>query len=225
MAQDEQKPQAVTRRDFIKSASVTAGAVAAFQWAFREFGLPAIIRSDNGEPFAAVSLGRLSRLSVWWIRLGIRPELIEPASPYQNGSHERMHRTLKAETTRPPGHDLSHQRRLFTRFARIYNRERPHEGIGQQRPATLYTTSRRALPRRLEAVEYPGHYETRLVGSNAGVSWLSRNLTISSVLVGEDVGFEPIDDGIWDVHFGLVRLGRFDERRHRIAPAGVWRRR
>jgi putative transposase len=100
-------------------APTTAGTVATFRHAFREYGLPARIRSDNGEPFAAPSLGRLSRLSVWWIRLGIIPELIEPASPYQNGAHERMHRTLKAETTRPPAADLGRQQRRFKRFRQI----------------------------------------------------------------------------------------------------------
>ena len=115
-----------------------------------------MIRSDNGEPFAAPSLGRLSRLSVWWIRLGIRPDLIQPASPYQNGAHERMHRTLKAETTRPPSADLAGQQRRFTRFRRIYNQERPHEGINQQPPARLYASSPRALPARLATVSTPG---------------------------------------------------------------------
>jgi len=206
-------------------APTTAGAFAAFRHAFREFGLPTMIRSDNGEPFAAPSLGRLSRLSVWWIRLGIRPDLIEPASPYQNGAHERMHRTLKAETTRPPGADLARQQRRFARFRRIYNHERPHEGIDQRQPARLYTTSPRALPTRLAPVEYPGHYDIRRVSAEGGISWHSRGLSVSTVLIGEDVGLEPIDDGLWDLHFGPVRLGRFDERRHRIQPAGVWRRR
>lgn len=206
-------------------APTSAGAFTAFRHAFREYGLPTIIRSDNGEPFAAPSLGRLSRLSVWWIRLGITPELIEPASPYQNGAHERMHRTLKAETTRPPGADLASQQRRFTRFRRIYNQERPHEGIDQQRPDRLYTPSQRALPVRLVPLEYPGHYEIRRVSAAGGISWYSRALSVSTVLIGEDVGLEPIDDGIWDVHFGPLRLGRFDERRHRIQPAGLWRRR
>jgi putative transposase len=204
-------------------APTTAGAFAAFRQAFREFGLPMMIRSDNGEPFAAPSLGRLSRLSVWWIRLGIRPDLIAPASPYQNGAHERMHRTLKAETTRPPGADLAGQQRRFARFRRIYNHERPHEGIDQQQPDRLYTTSRRPLPTRLAEVEYPGHYEIRRVSAEGGISWSGRRLSVSTVLIGEDVGLEPIDDGLWDLHFGPVRLGRFDERRHRVHPAGVWR--
>jgi putative transposase len=204
-------------------APTSVGAFAAFRRAFREYGLPRVIRSDNGEPFAAPSLGRLSRLSVWWIRLGIRPELIEPASPHQNGAHERMHRTLKADTTRPPGDDLATQQRRFNRFRRIYNLERPHEALNQQRPDRLYTRSPRVVPARLPPVEYPGHYEVRRVSGHGGISWHSRPLSVSTVLIGENVGLEPIDDGIWDIHFGPVRLGRFDERRHRIQPAGVWR--
>jgi transposase InsO family protein len=206
-------------------APTTADTVAAFRHAFREYGLPTRIRSDNGEPFAAPSLGRLSRLSVWWIRLGIIPELIEPASPYQNGAHERMHRTLKADTTRPPAADLARQQRRFGRFRRIYNEQRPHEALAQQPPARLYVPSRRPLPRRLEPVIYPGHYEIRRVSAAGTISWHSRELTVSTVLIGEPVGLEPIDDGVWDLHFGPVRLGRFDERRHRVQPAGVWRRR
>jgi transposase InsO family protein len=205
-------------------APTSAGAFAVFRRAFREYGLPTSIRSDNGEPFAAPSLGRLSRLSVWWIRLGIRPELIDPASPYQNGAHERMHRTLKTETTRPPAADLSRQQRRFTRFRQIYNDDRPHEALAQRPPRRFYEPSPRRLPPRLAPLAYPGHYEIRRVSAAGAISWHSRELTVSTVLIHEEVGLEPIDDGIWDLHFGPVRLGRFDERRHRIEPAGRWRR-
>jgi transposase InsO family protein len=206
-------------------APTTTDAVAVFRRAFRTYGMPAVIRSDNGEPFAATSLARLSRLSVWWIRLGITPELIEPASPQQNGAHERMHRTLKAETSRPPATNLAGQQRRFTRFRAVYNDERPHEALAQQPPARIYTPSRRPFPERLAPVEYPGHYEVRRVSSCGAISWHSRVVTISTVLTHEPIGFEPIDDGLWDVHFGPVRLGRFDERRSRLEPAGGWRHR
>jgi putative transposase len=206
-------------------APTTTDAVAVFRRAFRTYGMPTVIRSDNGEPFAAASLARLSRLSVWWIRLGITPELIEPASPQQNGAHERMHRTLKGETTRPPADDLAHQQRRFTRFRAVYNDERPHEALGQRPPARLYTPSPRPFPEQLGPIEYPGHYEVRRVSSCGAISWNSRVLSVSTVLTREDIGFEAVDDGIWDVHFGPVRLGRFDERRFRLEPAGVWRRR
>ena len=192
----------------------------AFRVIFREYGLPAAIRSDNGEPFAAPSLARLSRLSVWWIRLGIRPVLIAPGSPYQNGTHERMHRTLKAATTRPPAPTRGGQQRRFTAFRREYNDVRPHEALGQQPPSRRYAPSRRPFPRELPPVVYPRHYEIRRVSAPGVMCWHARTIVISTVLVGEDIGLEPIDDGEWDIHFGPIRLGRFDERRWRILPAG-----
>lgn len=201
-------------------APTTADTIAVCQRAFREYGLPARIRTDNGEPFAAPSLGRLSRLSVWWIRLGIYPELIAPGSPQQNGAHERMHRTLKADTTRPPAPNLAAQQQRFRAFRRRYNEERPHEALGQQPPARRYTPSARPWPARLEPLVYPGHYEIRRVHDPGVMSWHSRNIVISTVLIGEQIGLEPIDDGEWDLHFGPIRLGRFDERTHRIDPAG-----
>jgi putative transposase len=206
------------------SAPTTAATIAVFQRAFREYGLPWRIRSDNGEPFAAASLGRLSRLSVWWIRLGIYPELIAPGSPQQNGAHERMHRTMKAETTWPPAPNLVAQQQRFRVFRHYYNTERPHEALGQRPPARLYRPSTRRLPARLDPMVYPGHYEIRRVHQPGVMSWHSRNIIISTVLIGEDIGLEPIDDGEWDLHFGPIRLGRFDERTRRIEPAGRRRR-
>jgi hypothetical protein len=136
-----------------------------------------------------------------------------------------MHRTLKAETTRPVAANLSVQQRRLSRFRGIYNDERPHEALGQQPPRRWYTPSSRAFPERLVPLEYPGHYEIRRVSSCGGIRWKSRAISISTVLRREEIGFEPIDDGEWDVHFGPVRLGRFDERRHRLQPIGVWKRR
>jgi transposase InsO family protein len=201
-------------------APTTAATMAMFWRAFLEFGLPERIRTDNGEPFAAASLGRLSRVSVWWIRLGIYPELIAPASPQQNGAHERMHRTLKAETTRPPAANRRGQQQRFGAFRRCYNADRPHEALNQQPPARLYVASPRSVPAVLEPLVYPGHWDIRRVHQPGVMSWHSRNITISTVLIGEDIGLEPIDDGEWDLHFGPIRLGRFDERTRRIEPAG-----
>ena len=205
-------------------APTTRGADLVFRQLFRRYGLPTAIRTDNGEPFAAPSLARLSRLSVWWIRLGITPVLIAPASPYQNGAHERMHRTLKADTAQPAAIDLLAQQQRFHRFRRQYNQVRPHEALGQQPPARLYTASPRAMPRVLPPLIYPPHYEVRRISAPGNMSWHSRNITIRTVLVGEDIGLEPIDDGEWDLHFGPIRLGRFDERCERITPAGGRRR-
>ena len=184
-----------------------------FQELFHTFGLPTRIRSDNGVPFATIALGRLSPLSVWWIRVGVLPELIEPAHPEQNGRHERMHRTLKAETTRPPAANRRAQQRLFDHFQEEYNTERPHEGLALRTPAACYSSSPRAYPARLPALEYPAHCEIRLVSRNGGIRWHNHWVNVSHVLGGEYIAFEEIDDGLWTVSFGPLVLGRFDERR------------
>jgi putative transposase len=194
-----------------------------FKRLFEEYGLPRIIRTDNGVPFATTTLGRLSRLSVWWIRLGIFPELIEPAHPEQNGRHERMHRTLKAETTRPPRGNLGAQQARFNEFRREFNEDRPHEALGQETPASVYHASPRKLPRELPRIEYPGHFEVRLVSRNCGIRWKSHRVCVTHTLSEEYVGLEEVDDGIWDVYFGPVKLGRMDERRLQIEDhKGRW---
>jgi putative transposase len=187
-----------------------------FLWLFQEYGLPRIIRTDNWVPFATTALGRLSMLSVWWIRLGIYPELIEPAHPEQNGRHERMHRTLKAETTRPPSGNLQAQQRRFLGFQREYNFERPHEALGQETPASVYQPAGRHLPRKLPPIDYPGHFEVRLVSRNSGIRWKGHWVCVTHTLAGEYVGLEEVADGIWEVYFGPVKLGRMDERTLRI---------
>jgi len=179
---------------------------------FRELGLPRIIRTDNGVPFATTALGRLSLLSVWWIRLGIYPELIEPAHPEQNGRHERMHRTLKAETTRPPGGNLSSQQRRFNLFREEYNQERPHEALNQDTPASRYRSSPRKMPPKLPSIDYPAHYEVRLVSRNGGIRWNCHWVNVTQTLGGEYVGLEEVDNDLWDAYFGPLKLGRFNER-------------
>ena len=187
-----------------------------FRRAFEEYGLPRIIRSDNGGPFATTALGRLSLLSVWWIRLGIYPELIEPAHPEQNGRHERLHRTLKAEATRPPAANLQAQQTRFNRFRTEYHDDRPHEALDQETPASISDASPRRLPRTLPPIEYPGHFEVRRVSRNSGIRWNKHWVCVTHTLAGEYVGLEEIDDGLWDVYFGPVPLGRLDERLLRI---------
>lgn len=186
---------------------------------FRAYGLPQILRSDNGVPFATTALGRLSQLAVWWIRLGIYPELIEPASPQQNGRHERFHRTLKRETARPPLATLAAQQRRFSAFRLEYNHERPHEALALDTPAARYTPSPRAFPEQIPAIEYPAHYEVRRVSRNGGIRWQHAWINVSHVLGGEYVGLHEVDDGLWDVHFGPLCLGRLDERDGRIEDA------
>ena len=197
-------------------STAIAGARPIFLRLFQEYGLPGIIRTDNGVPFATTALGRLSMLSVWWIRLGILPELIAPASPQQNGRHERMHRTLKAEATRPPSGTLRAQQVRFNRFRQEYNHDRPHEALGQETPAEHYRPSPRELPRRLPPIEYPGHFEVRLVSRNSGIRWKKRWVCVTHTLAGEYVGLEEVGDGLWDVYFGPLKLGRMDERRQQI---------
>jgi len=186
---------------------------------FKEFGLPLVIRTDNGVPFATTALSRLSRLSVWWIRLGIYPELIEPGHPEQNGRHERMHRTLKQHTARPASPSLRSQQRRFDEFRLEYNDLRPHEALGQATPASFYRPSEREMPARLPEIEYPSHLELRYVSANGGIRFNWRWVNISHVLKHQYVGLEEVGDGVWDVYFGSLRLGQFDERHYKLEDA------
>lgn len=195
------------------------GAKPVLQHLFRTYGLPTIIRSDNGVPFATTAIGRLSRLSIWWIRLGIYPELIELGHPEQNGRHERMHKTLKQETTRPPAATMRSPQRRFDRFRAEFNDERPHEALDQETPASRYTPSLRTLPAKLPPVEYPAHFETRLMSRNGGFRWAHKRIPLSHLLEGQYIGLEEVDDGIWDVYYSTVRLGQMDERLLRVEDA------
>ena len=187
-----------------------------FARAFAAFGLPDRIRSDNGGPFAGPGLGRLSRLAVWWMRLGIVPERIAPGHPEQNGAHEQFHSVLKANTARPPGPNARAQQLRFDRFCIEYNQERPHEALANRPPATCYTASTRRLPARLEPLDYPGHMERRSVFGVGLVSLHGRTVFLSEALVGEAVGLEEVDDGVWTIYFGSVVIGRYDERQRRV---------
>jgi transposase InsO family protein len=182
-----------------------------FERAFREFGLPDVIRTDNGAPFASQAIHRLSRLHVWWIKIGIYPELILPGHPQQNGRHERFHKTLKLATARPPASSLRAQQRRFNAFVREYNLDRPHESLGQETPSSLYRHSFRPYPDHIPELEYPPHFERRLVSRNGGIRWGSGWVNVSQVLSEEYVGIEEVDDEVWAVYFGPLLLGRFDE--------------
>lgn len=199
----------------LKSTSSPA-CMRAFRQLFRSVGLPEAILSDNGVPFAQPALGRLSRLAVWWIKLGIRPLRIQPGHPEQNPRHERMHRELKRETTRPPARQQSGQQEKFDQFRRQYNAERPHEGLEMKRPVQLYQASGRCYPEREPQVEYPGHFEVRRVSSGGTVKLRNRLLFVTRVLESEYVGLEAVDDAIWSVYFGPQLLGRLDERTGKI---------
>jgi transposase InsO family protein len=193
-----------------------------FERAFAEYGLPDRIRSDNGEPFASTGFAGLSRLSVWWMRLGIHLERIKPAHPEENGSHEQFHRVLKAETARPPAATAAAQQDRFDPFRREYNEVRPHETLADDVPATYYRPSPRRLPARLPPLEYPGHWEVRSVSPGGQITWRGGSQFISHALAGERIALEEVDEGLWTIHFATVALGRFNERERRIYPIAVF---
>lgn len=178
-----------------------------FERLFRMHGLPRVIRSDNGSPFASNGVAGLSRLSVWWLRLGIRPERIAPASPQQNGRHERMHRTLKAQAVKPGAYDLAGQQALFDAFVREYNEERPHEALSMRTPSELWQRSERVYPERLPEMEYAKGFAVRRVTTVGCVKFLSMETYVSESLIGELVGLRAVADGVWGVWFGEVELG------------------
>ena len=185
---------------------------AVFKGIFRKFGIPSFILTDNGTPFASCSLGRLTRLSMWWIELGITPVLIQPGNPQQNGRHERMHKTLKQETTIPPAYHLRTQQRKFNSFIQEFNFERPHEALDQQTPSQFYQESLIEYPKKIESFVYPDRFETRRVSLNAGIKWRSSWVNVSKVLADKIIGLEEIDYGKWHVYFNHVRIGILDER-------------
>jgi putative transposase len=189
-----------------------------FEAAFRQYGLPARIRSDNGAPFSSLGLGGISALSLWWIKLGITPERITPGKPYQNGQHERMHLTLKREAATPPAATLRAQQHRFDAFRHEFNEERPHEALAQKTPAECYGPSPRVYCGRAPSPSYAEGLATRKVQSNGMIYWEGKRLFLGEAFAGEHVGFSPQADGVWTVLFGHVALGLLDERRHEIRP-------
>jgi len=192
------------REDFASAQAVLVAA-------FREFGLPAVIRSDNGPPFASPGLTGLTRLSAWWLRLGLRVERIAPAHPEQNGRHERMHATLKAEATRPAQRDLRAQQREFERFRHEYNYERPHEALGQAVPADYYAPSPRTYPARLPAVEYPTGWQVRQVRTKGHMHWRGALPFVSETLAGAPVGLRQLDERLWALYYNRMPLAIWDD--------------
>jgi transposase InsO family protein len=191
-----------------------------FIGAFRQYGLPEAIRTDNGTPFACTALGGLTALSVWWVRLGIRLERIEPGCPQQNGRHERMHRTLKEATANPPKGTLRTQQQAFDEFRTEYNNERPHEALGQQPPAKFYQPSAREYPRRLPRQRgYPTEWQKRMVRKGGQMKWKGLDIRITAALWGQEIGLKPIDEGMWAVYFEGLELGVFNERKARVYPS------
>jgi putative transposase len=190
----------------------TAEAQPVFRTLFREVGLPDAIRTDNGAPFASTGIHGLSPLNVWWMQLGIVHQRIRPSSPQENGTHERMHRELKRETTRPAAGTRRAQQRRFNAFRRRYNEERPHEGIGDRTPASLWTPSPRLYPERIPPPEYPAHLEVRRVMTEGTFKLHSRRPFLSETLRHQDIGLEEVADGVWNIVYYQTLLGKLDER-------------
>jgi len=192
------------------------------EWAFREYGLPEALRTDNGAPFASRAVGGLTLLSKWWIQLGVKPERIRPATPTENGRHERMHRELKGGTARPPARNAQAQQVRFDEFTREFNEERSHEGIGRRTPASVYHPSPRAYPAKVPPVEYTEDVTVRRVRHNGEIKWKGRLLYITSVLAQEPVGLQEIGEGRWEIRYSFHVLGELNEHSGKVIPVRTW---
>jgi transposase InsO family protein len=191
---------------------------AVFEAAFRQFGMPLAIRTDNGAPFASRAIAGLSRLAVWWMKLGIRPERIQAGHPEQNGRHERMHRTLAEETASPPAANARAQQRAFDHFRQVFNDERPHEALDMRTPSALYEPSAREYRARVREPEYGSAMKVRRVRLRGDITWKHQDVFLSEVLTGEPVGLLPIDDRYYRVYFAAFPIAIFDSYDLRIEP-------
>ena len=199
----------------VNAAKINGGrsAQAVFERVFRDWGLPEQIITDNGAPFCASrSIGGLSELGRWWIRLGVTHARIQPGRPQQNGVHERMHRTLKAKTMQPPATTMRAQQARFDTFIAEFNHVRPHQALAQKRPASFVTPYRRSYPERLPQPEYPDAFLVRRVRSNGAIKWQGEQRFVSEVLVGELVGLVPISDDSYELYFGNQHLANWSAR-------------
>jgi transposase InsO family protein len=197
-----------------------AGVKGAMERVFKDIGLPEAIRSDNGTPFGSTGAGGLSSLSVWWLKLGIEPRYIPPASPQNNGRHERMHRTLKAETSKPPAGTAVEQQRRFDAFRRHFNEERPHEALDQIAPVKFWRSPSRSMPGRLDDPWYDADHEVRRVRPDGIIKWRGEHVFVGEALAGELVGLAEHDAGGHIVRFFNRDLGLIDRDRRflRFAP-------
>lgn len=196
----------------------------AFQRVFREYGLPSVIRTDNGVPFAQPNaLGRLGSLAFWWVRLGIRPEHITPARPAENGAHERFHKTLKARATRPASPSLIAQQRRFDRFRQEYNTQRPHRSVpGRRPPSSIYTPASRPYPHRLPPICYPETSALRLVDSSGSIKWRTHHLFLSHNIAGDYVSLTETASELVTIAYASLALGDFDPHLNRFIPHIRW---
>jgi hypothetical protein len=191
-------------------------AKAVFERVFREWGLPDQLITDNGAPFCvSQSIGGLSELGRWWMRLGVTHVRTQPGRPQQNGIHERMHKTLKAKAIRPVEQTLAQQQKRFNDFMTEFNHVRPHEGLGQKRPATIVERYRRPFPERLPEIEYPSSFTVRRVRSNGCIKWQGDQVFVGEVLIGEPVALVQTADDRWQLYFGARHLADWDDRKKR----------
>jgi hypothetical protein len=201
--------QAVDKTDTPRVRSV-------FEAAFREYGMPRAMRTDNGPPFASCSIAGLSRLAVWWIKLGIRPQRIAAGHPEQNGRHERMHRTLAEHAATPPQAEPRAQQRAFDQFRREYNQLRPHQALNMQTPASLYRPSLRQFPERMAEAEYGTAMKVRRVFPHGQFCWNYQDVFLSKVLAGERIGLLPIDDRTMRIYVAWYPVAQFDTQTFRV---------
>jgi transposase InsO family protein len=197
-------------------AADTAHSKPVFEAAFREFGLPRRIRTDNGAPFGSNGATGLTALSAWWIQLGIVPERIAAGKPQQNGRHERMHRTLRQETASPPATNRRRQQERFDGFRKEYNEDRPHQALGQKPPACFYQTSPRRYPERLREAQYPGGWQVRRISQSGQMRWNTHYVFVSHAMAGDAVGLEPVGEALWRVWFHFYEAGLFHESTLRL---------
>src|ERR1700723_2912223 len=204
--------QTVSRMDFDQVRAVCEAAM-------REYGMPLRIRTDNGAPFAGVGLLGLSKLSLGWMKLGIVHERIQPGRPQQNGRHERMHRTLKEDTAKPPARTVTAQQKKFDRFRLVFNHERPHEALANETPGSIYVPSTRLLPSSVASFQYPRSFQTRRVNNSGDISWHKGRVFVSEVFRNEEIGLEQMDEDVPRVFFCNTELGEFNSADMRFRPA------
>jgi putative transposase len=187
-----------------------------FKKVFKEYGLPDAIRSDNGIPFSGKGIGGLSRLSIWWIQLGIIPERIDKGCPQQNGRHERMHRTLKAETLCPASYNIKEQQKRFDLFRLDYNNHRPHESLGQDVPNNKYERSNRPYVEKPDVPEYGIDYTVRRVRMNGDIRFKGHMYYLSPILYGQPIGLKEVDYDQWLIYYSFKLLGTLDLRKNKV---------
>jgi putative transposase len=183
---------------------------ALFDAAFQQYGLPLVIHTDNGVPFASRAPGGLSRVSMRWVKLGIVPERSRPAAPQDNGRHERMHSTLKQATLAPPERNPRRQQDAFRRFQQEYNQERPHEALDDATPASRYTASCRQMPRRVPELEYPDDVVVRRISQQGSLKWKGERMFVSEIFAHEWMGLRALDERYHEVFYGPVAVGFLD---------------